>query len=131
MIKMTGSFVRSVGQRKILSPRWDPNAWPPRYWLGALNFTELQETLGEQSHLLASYVTRVVHIAVISNVESIVCVRNNEDVQFYARRINDKDDMFICHELIPRRESNPWPSRYRLGALMLTSFICDTHPAYY
>ena len=53
---------------------------PLRYRLGALT-TELRETLGELGHLLGSYVTRVLHTARISNVES-VCSIDNVDGKF-------------------------------------------------
>ena len=50
-IKMIWSLGTRVGQRKVLSPRWESNPRPPRYRLGALT-TELRETLGELGHLL-------------------------------------------------------------------------------
>ena len=41
---------------------------------------------GEQGHLLlGSYVTRVLHTARISNVESVTSVINNEDGEFTAK----------------------------------------------
>ena len=46
----------------------------PKYWLGTLT-TELRESLGELSHLLDSYVTHTLHIARISNAESIKCLK--------------------------------------------------------
>ena len=55
--------------------------WPPRYRLGALT-TKLQEVLGELGHQLG---LAVLHTARISDVESIVCVINNEDGKFQAR----------------------------------------------
>ena len=71
MIRIKRPFVASMEQRKNLSPRRKSNPWTPRYRLGALT-TKLQGTLSELGHLLGSYVINVLHIARISNVESII-----------------------------------------------------------
>ena len=84
---MKCSFVASVGQSE--EKIWVPGIYP-RYRLGALT-TELRETLSELCHLLGSlhlvndniwYVARGLHTPIISNVESIVSVKINDDGKF-------------------------------------------------
>ena len=70
---------------------------PPTDLLGALT-TELRETLGELDHLLGSYVTCVLYIARISNVESIICVINNElDGKFLFPTLVTNEHIFIIY----------------------------------
>ena len=97
-----GETLISHKHRTETVPDRNLTPWPPKYRLGALT-TELREILGELGHLFTLqmqprpgamrggcihrllfirfiYVTRVLHTARISNVEtqSIICVINNK-----------------------------------------------------
>ena len=97
----------------------------------ALYPLELWRTLGEWSHILGSYLTRVLHTARISNVDDAMCGERMKDgkINFKLCETNVKMKCSACHKRGTKKISESrtgfepvWPPKHRFFA-RLTVFL--------